>query len=77
VYVHFQQRGARLEEYIYRELVAKRSCSTEALSISVAGLEGRKLIRPAISAEWHGETCTIVADAAWIADVSSDGIRGI
>jgi len=72
-YVHIQQRGERLEKYIFRELMANRCCSTDALSISVAGMDGRKLIRPTISSKWHGKTSTIVADAAWIADVASDG----
>lgn len=73
VYVHLQQRGERLEKYIHLELMANRCYSSDVLSISVADMDGRKLIRPTISSKWHGETSTIVADAAWIADVASDG----
>ncbi len=73
VCVHLQQRGERLERYIYRELTANRRCSTDALSISVAGVDGRKLIRPTISSKRGGKTSTIVADTAWIADVTGDG----
>ena len=53
--------------------MANRCCSTDALSISVAGVDGRKLIQPRISSKWHDKTSTIVADAAWIANVASDG----
>jgi hypothetical protein len=73
VYVRLQQRGERLEKYIYRELTAHRHCSTDGLSISVADVDGGKLVRPTIRSTWDGKTSTIVADAAWITGVANNG----